>query len=82
MEATFTIRAVSIEQVKKAIGKLSLQKNENGQCTNDAILILKKQLLQILASQFYDATTISLTSPLKLIPTPGGIRLQKPQSSP
>ena len=45
MEATFTMRVATIKQVKKAMAKLSLQKNENGQYTHDAILILKEQLL-------------------------------------
>ena len=54
MEATFIVRAVTSEQVKKAMAKFSLQQNENRQYTHDAIVILEKQLLRILASQFYD----------------------------
>ena len=54
MEATFTVRAAPNKQVKKAVAKLSLWKNKNGQYTHDTILILKKQLLRILVSQFYD----------------------------
>ena len=53
MEATFTVRAATSEQVKKAVAKLSLQKNEIVQYTHNTILIFKKQHLQILAGQFY-----------------------------
>ena len=42
MDATFTVRAATSKQVKKAIAKLSLQKNENGQYTHGVILVHKK----------------------------------------
>ena len=54
MGATFTVRAATSKQVKKAVAKLSLPKNDNGQYTHNAILILKKQITRILAAQFYD----------------------------
>ena len=49
MEATFTVRVATSKQVKKAVAKLSLPKNENGQYTHVVILILKKQITRILA---------------------------------
>ena len=45
MEAIFTVRVATSEQVKKAVAKLSLPKNENGQYTHDVIRILKKKIL-------------------------------------
>jgi hypothetical protein len=39
-EACYTVRATTKQQVIKGIGKLTLQTNEHGQYTHNAILLL------------------------------------------
>jgi hypothetical protein len=51
-EAYYTARATTKQQVIKGIGKLTLQTNEHGQYTHDAILLLKKGICCMLVSQF------------------------------
>jgi hypothetical protein len=51
-EACYTARATTKQQVIKGIGKLTLQTNEHGQYTHDAILLLQKGIRHVLVSQF------------------------------
>jgi hypothetical protein len=52
VEACYTVRATTKQQVIKGIGKLTLQTNEHGQYTHDAILLLQKGISCVLVSQF------------------------------
>ncbi len=51
-EACYTARATTNQQVINGINKLSLQTNEHGQYTHDAILLLQKGIQHVLISQF------------------------------
>ncbi len=51
-EACYTARATTKQQVIEGIGKLTLQTNEHGQYTHNAILLLQKGICQVLVSQF------------------------------
>jgi hypothetical protein len=51
-EACYTARATTKQQVLGGIDKLTLQTNEHGQYTHDAILLLQKDIECILVSQF------------------------------
>jgi hypothetical protein len=51
-EACYTARATTKQQVIKWIGKLTLQTNEHGQYTHNAILLLQKGICCMLVSQF------------------------------
>jgi len=51
-EACYTARATRKQQVLDRINKLTLQTNEHGQYTHDAILLLQKGIQRVLVSQF------------------------------
>ena len=51
-DACYTARATTKQQVLDGIEKLTLLKNENGQYTHDAILLLQKGIARVLISQF------------------------------
>jgi hypothetical protein len=51
-EACYTARATTKQQVLDGIKKLTLQTNESGQYTHDAILLLQKGIRRVLQSQF------------------------------
>ncbi len=51
-EACYTAQATTKQQVLDGIKKMTLQTNENGQYTHDAILLLHKGIRRILQSQF------------------------------
>ncbi len=51
-ETCYMARATTKQQVLDGINKLTLQTNEHGQYTHDAILLLQKGLQQVLISQF------------------------------
>jgi len=51
-EACYTARATTKQQVLDGIDKLTLQTNEHGQYTHDAILLLQKGIQCVLVSQF------------------------------
>jgi len=51
-DACYTARATTKQQVLDGIEKLTLLKNENGQYTHDAILLLQKGIIRVLNSQF------------------------------
>ena len=51
-EACYTARATTKQQVLDGINKLSIQTNEHGQYTHDAILLLQKGIQRVLISQF------------------------------
>jgi hypothetical protein len=51
-EACYTARATTKQQVLDGIDKLTLQTNEHGQYTHDAILLLQKGIQRVLVSQF------------------------------
>jgi hypothetical protein len=51
-EACYMARATTKQQVLDGIGKLTLQTNEHGQYTHDAILLLQKGIQRVLVSQF------------------------------
>ena len=51
-EACYTARATTKQHVLAGIEKLTLLKNENGQYTHDAILLLQKGITRVLISQF------------------------------
>ena len=51
-KACYTARAITKQQVLDGIRKLTLQTNENGQYTHNAILLLKKGIRRVLQSQF------------------------------
>jgi hypothetical protein len=46
------VRATTKQQVLNGINKLTLQTNEHGQYTHNAILLLQKGVQQVLISQF------------------------------
>jgi hypothetical protein len=52
VEACYTARATTKQQVIKGIGKLALQTNQHGQYVHDAILLLQKGIRCVLVSQF------------------------------
>jgi hypothetical protein len=52
VEACYTARATTKQQVLDGINKLTLQTNEHGQYTHDAILLLQKGIQRVLVSQF------------------------------
>jgi hypothetical protein len=51
-EACYTARATTKQQVLHGVNKLTLQTNEHGQYTHDAILLLQKGIRRVLISQF------------------------------
>ncbi len=51
-EACYMARATTKQQVLEGINKLTLQTNEHGQYTHDAILLLQKSIQHVLLSQF------------------------------
>jgi hypothetical protein len=51
-EACYTARATMKQQVLDRINKLTLQTNEHGQYTHDAILLIQKGIQRVLVSQF------------------------------
>ena len=51
-DACYTVRAMTRAEVEKAIGKISLTKNESGQFAHDDILTVVKQIKRVLAGQF------------------------------
>jgi hypothetical protein len=52
VEACYTARALTKQQVLNGIKKLTLQTNKNGQYMHDAILLLQKGIRHVLQSQF------------------------------
>ncbi len=52
VEACYTARATMKQQVLDRINKLTLQTNEHGQYTHNAILLLQKSIQRVLVSQF------------------------------
>jgi hypothetical protein len=52
VEACYTARATTKQQVIEGIGKLALQTNKHRQYTHEAILLLRKGIRYILVSQF------------------------------
>ncbi len=51
-EVCYTARATTKQQVLDGINKLTLQTNEHGQYTHDAILLIQKGIQHVLVSQF------------------------------
>ena len=51
-EACYTARATTRQQVLDGINKLTLQTNEHGQYTHNAILLIQKGIQRVLISQF------------------------------
>jgi hypothetical protein len=51
-EACYTAWATTKQQVLNGINKLTLQTNEHGQYTHNAILLLQKGVQRVLISQF------------------------------
>jgi hypothetical protein len=51
-EACYMARAPTKQQVINGVNKLTLQTNEHGQYTHDAILLLQKGIRRVLTSQF------------------------------
>jgi hypothetical protein len=51
-EACYTAQATTKQQVLNRINKLTLQTNEHGQYTHDAILLIQKGIQRVLVSQF------------------------------
>ncbi len=51
VEACYTGRATTKQQVIEGIGKLALQTNKHGQYTHDAILLLQKGIRRVLVSK-------------------------------
>jgi hypothetical protein len=52
VEACYTARATTKQQVLNGVNKLTLQTNKHGQYTHDAILLLQKGIRRVLISQF------------------------------
>jgi hypothetical protein len=52
VEACYTARATTKQEVIEGIGKLALQTNKHGQYMHDAILLLQKGIRRIFMSQF------------------------------
>ncbi len=52
VEACYTARATTKQQVLDGINKLTLQTNKHGQNTHNAILLLEKGIQHVLVSQF------------------------------
>jgi hypothetical protein len=51
-EACYTARATKKQQLLDGINKFTLQNNEHGQYTHDAILLIQKGIQRVLVSQF------------------------------
>jgi hypothetical protein len=51
-EACYTARATTKQQVLDGINTLTLQTNEHGQYTHDAILLIQQGIQHVLVSQF------------------------------
>jgi hypothetical protein len=51
-EASYMARATTKQQVLNGVNKLTLQTNEHGQYTHNAILLLQKGIRRVLLSQF------------------------------
>ena len=51
-EVCYTARATTKQQVLDGINKLTLQTNEHGQYTHDAIILIQKGIQRVLVSQF------------------------------
>ena len=52
VEACYTTRATTKQQVLNGVKKMTLQTNGHGQYTHDAILLLQKGIRRVLISQF------------------------------
>ena len=52
VEACYTARATTKQQVLDGINKLTLKTNEHGQYMHDAILLIQKGIQRVLVSQF------------------------------
>jgi hypothetical protein len=52
VEACYMARAMTKQQVLNGVNKLTLQTNEHGQYSHDAILLLQKSIQRVLISQF------------------------------
>ncbi len=52
VEACYTARAMTKQQVLDGVDKLTLQTNKHGQYMHDAILLLQKGIRRVLISQF------------------------------
>jgi hypothetical protein len=52
VEAYYTARAMTKQQVLNGVNKLTLQANEHGQYMHNAILLLQKDIWCLLISQF------------------------------
>jgi hypothetical protein len=52
LEACYTARAMTKQQVLNSVKKLTLQTNKHGQYMHDAILLLQKGISHVLISQF------------------------------
>jgi hypothetical protein len=52
VEACYTAKATTKQQVLKGVNKLTLQTNKHSQYTHDAILLLQKGIRPVLISQF------------------------------
>ncbi len=52
VEACYTARVTTKQQVLDGVNKLTLQTNEHGQYTHDVILLLQKSIRRVLISQF------------------------------
>jgi hypothetical protein len=52
VEACYTARATTKQQVLDGINKLTLQTNKHGQYSHNAILLLQKGIQRVLVSQF------------------------------
>jgi hypothetical protein len=52
VEACYSARATTKQQVLNGVNKLTLKTNEHGQYTHDAILLLQKGIRHVLISQF------------------------------
>jgi hypothetical protein len=50
VDACYTARATTKQQVFDGIEKLTLHKNENGQYTHDAILLFQKGTIRVLVN--------------------------------
>jgi len=51
-EACYMAWAITKQQVLDGINKLTLQTNEHGQYTHDAMLLIQKGIKRVLVSQF------------------------------
>jgi hypothetical protein len=54
VEACYTARATTKQQVLNSVNKLTLQINKHGQYMHDAILLLQKGIRRVLISLFFN----------------------------